>query len=71
MKYSHPRSMYTLPCGGVQRGGTPSVGSEGSIPPAGGSGGRRAPNGGSGAASPDGGSGVKPLKQKLPYKSIL
>jgi hypothetical protein len=25
MKYLHPRSMYTLPRGGVQRGGTPSV----------------------------------------------
>jgi hypothetical protein len=40
MKYLHPRSMYTLPCGGVQRGGTPSVGSGGAIPPAGGSGGK-------------------------------
>ena len=30
MKYLHPRSMYTLPRGGVQRGGTPSAGSEGS-----------------------------------------
>jgi hypothetical protein len=29
MKYSHPRSMYTLPHGGVQRGGTPSAGFEG------------------------------------------
>jgi hypothetical protein len=36
MKYLHPRSMYTLPRGGVQRGGTPSAGSGGSIPPAGG-----------------------------------
>jgi hypothetical protein len=71
MKYLHPRSMYTLPRGGVQRGGTPSAGSGGSIPPAGGSGGKRAPSGGSGAASPDGGSGVKPPKKKLPYKSIL
>jgi hypothetical protein len=62
MKYLHPRSMYTLPRGGVQRGGTPSAGSGGPIPPAGGSGGKRAPNGGSGA---------KPLKKKLPYKSIL
>jgi hypothetical protein len=61
MKYLHPRSMYTLPHGGVQRGGTPSVGS----------GGKRAPNGGSWAASPDGDSGAKPLKQKLPCKSIL
>jgi hypothetical protein len=71
MKYLHPRSMYTLPRGGVQRGGTPSVGSGGSIPPAGGSGGKRAPSGGSGVASLDGGLGVKPPKQKLPYKSIL
>jgi hypothetical protein len=29
MKYLHPRSMYTLPCGGVQRGVTPSTGSGG------------------------------------------
>ena len=29
MKYLHPRSMYTLPRGGVQRGGTPSAGSGG------------------------------------------
>jgi hypothetical protein len=43
MKYLHPRSMYTLPRGGVQRGGTPSAGSGGAIPPAGGSGGKRAP----------------------------
>ena len=71
MKYLHPRSMYTLPRGGVQRGGTPSAGSGGSIPLAGGSGGKRAPNGGSGAASPNGGSGAKPSKQKLPCKSIL
>jgi hypothetical protein len=40
MKYLHPRSMYTLPHGGVQRGGTPSAGSGGAIPPAGGSGGK-------------------------------
>jgi hypothetical protein len=64
MKYLHPISMYTLPRGGVQRGGTPSEGSKGSIPPAGGSGGKRAPSGGSGVASPDGGSGAKPPKQK-------
>jgi hypothetical protein len=38
MKYLHPRSMYTLPCGGVQRGGTPLR--VGGIPPAGGSGGK-------------------------------
>jgi hypothetical protein len=36
MKYLHPRSMYTLPCGGVQRGGTPFAGFEGAIPRAGG-----------------------------------
>jgi hypothetical protein len=45
MKYLHPRSMYTLPHGGVQRGGTPSAGS-------GGSGGKRAPSGGLGAKPP-------------------
>jgi hypothetical protein len=64
MKYLHPRSMYTLPRGGVQRGGTPSAGF-------GGSAGKWAPSRGSGAASPDGGSGAKPPKKKLPYKSIL
>jgi hypothetical protein len=32
MKTLHPRSMYTLPRGGVQRGGTPSTGSGGPIP---------------------------------------
>jgi hypothetical protein len=52
MKYLHPRSMYTLPHWGVQRGGTPSAGYGGAIPLAGGSGGKRAPSGGSGAASP-------------------
>jgi hypothetical protein len=62
MKYLHPKSMYTLPRGGVERVGTPSAGSGGPIPPAGRSGGKRAPNGGSGA---------KPQKQKFPYKSIL
>jgi hypothetical protein len=62
MKYLHPRSMYTLPRGGVQRGGTPSAGSEGDIPPARGSGGKWAPSGGSGA---------KPPNEKLPCKSIL
>jgi hypothetical protein len=71
MNYLHPRSMYTLPRGGVQRGGTPSAGSGGSIPSAGGSRGKWAPSGGSGAASPNGGSGAKPPKQKLPCKSIL
>ena len=62
MKYLHPRSMYTLQRGGVQRGVTPSAGSRGAIPPAGGSGGKRAPSGGL---------GVKPPKEKLPYKSLL
>jgi hypothetical protein len=51
MKYLHPRSMYTLPRGGVQRGGTPSAGSGGSIPPAGGSGG--APRWGFGGEAPE------------------
>jgi hypothetical protein len=45
MKYLHPRSMYTLPRGGVQRGVTPSAGSGGDIPLAGGFGGKRAPEG--------------------------
>jgi hypothetical protein len=62
MKYLHPRSMYTLPYGGVQRRGTPSMRSEGAIPLARGSGGKQAPNGGS---------GEKPLKEKLPCKCIL
>jgi hypothetical protein len=51
MKYLHPRSMYTLPCRGVQRGGTPSAGSRGAIPLAGGSGGKR------------GGLGAKPRRK--------
>jgi hypothetical protein len=62
MKYLHPRSMYTLPHGGVQRGGTPFARSEGAIPRVGGFGRKRAPSGGSGA---------KPPKKKLPCKSIL
>jgi hypothetical protein len=62
IKYLHPRSMYTLPCGGVQGGVPPLQGLGGAIPPTGGSGGKWAPNGGSGA---------KPLKKKLPCKSIL
>jgi hypothetical protein len=45
--------MYTLPRRGVQRGGTPSVGSEGPIPLVGGFGGKLAPSGGSGVASPE------------------
>jgi hypothetical protein len=36
MKYLHPKSMYTLPHGGVQRGGTPSAGSGGLSPRLGG-----------------------------------
>jgi hypothetical protein len=62
MKYLHPRSMYTLPCRGVQRGGTPSAGSGGAIPLAGGSRGKQAPSRGL---------GEKPLKEKLPCKCIL
>jgi hypothetical protein len=50
MKYLHPRSMYTLPRGGLQRGGTPFLGSGGAIPLARGSGGKWAPNGGSGGS---------------------
>jgi hypothetical protein len=52
MKYLHPRSMYTLPRGGVQRGGTPFVGSGGAVPPTGGSGGKRAHSEGSGVKHP-------------------
>jgi hypothetical protein len=62
MKYLHPISMYTLPHGGVQRGGTPSAGSRGAIPPARGSRGKWTPRGSSGA---------KPSKKKLPCKSVL
>jgi hypothetical protein len=62
MKCLHPRSMYTLPREGVQRGGTSSAGSGGAIPLARGSGGKRAHSGGSGA---------KPWKEKLPCKCIL
>jgi hypothetical protein len=40
MKYLHPISMYTLPRGGVQRGGTPSAGSGEAIPLARGFGGK-------------------------------
>jgi hypothetical protein len=61
MKYLHPRSMYTLPRRGVQRGGTPSAGSGGLSPLAGGSGGKRAPSRGLGAKPP----------KKLPCKCIL
>jgi len=56
MKYLHPRSIFTLPRGGVQRGGTPSAGSEGAILSARGSRGKRAHNRGL---------GVKPLKEKI------
>jgi hypothetical protein len=45
MKYLHPRSMYTLPRGGVQRGGTPSAGSEGAISRLGGLGASGPPTG--------------------------
>jgi hypothetical protein len=41
MKYLHPISMYTLPRGGVWRGGTPSTRSGGAIPSAWGSRGKR------------------------------
>jgi hypothetical protein len=71
MKYLHPISMYTLPCGGVQRGGTPSAGSGGAIPPTRGSGGKQAPSGGSGA-QPSMGVWVKiPRRKNFPCKCIL
>jgi hypothetical protein len=68
MKYLHPRSMYTLPRGGVQRGGTPSAGSGGEIPPAGGSGGKRAPSGGSGQRPPMGVRGRSPRSKNCLIK---
>jgi hypothetical protein len=71
MKYLHPRSMYTLPRGGVQRGVPPLRGPGGAIPLAGGFGGKWAPRWDLRAASLDGGLGVKPPKEKLPYKCIL
>jgi hypothetical protein len=46
MKYLHPRSMYTLPRGGVQRGGTPSAG----YPPGGGLWGQAGPQRGFGGS---------------------
>jgi hypothetical protein len=58
MKYLHPISMYTLPRGGVQRGGTPSAGSGGAIPLVGGFGGKQ-------------GLAAKPSKEKFPCKCIL
>jgi hypothetical protein len=51
MKYLHPRSMYTLPRGGVQRGGTPSAGSGGLSPRLGGLGASRR---GFGGEAPEG-----------------
>jgi hypothetical protein len=54
MKYLHPRSMYTRPCGEVQRGGTRSMGYRGAIPSAGGFGGKWAPSGGLGCEAPEG-----------------
>jgi hypothetical protein len=50
--------MYTLPRGGVQRGGTPSAGSGGAIPPAGGF-------GGSGQAGPQRGFGGEAPEEKI------
>jgi hypothetical protein len=65
MKYLHPRSMYTLPRGGVQRGGTPSAGSRGAIPPAGGSGGKGSPTGVRGQSSPMGVRGRIPRRKNF------
>jgi hypothetical protein len=53
MKYLHPRSMYTLPRGGVQRGGTPSAGSGGLSPWL----------GGLGASGPPAGFGGSPRRK--------
>jgi hypothetical protein len=61
MKYLHPRSMYTLPRGGVQRG----------VPPLWGPGGLSPRLGVWGQAGPQRGFEGEALKQKLPCKSIL
>jgi hypothetical protein len=45
MKYLHPRSMYTLPRRGVQRGGYPLCGVRGGYPPGWGVWGQEAPEG--------------------------
>jgi hypothetical protein len=71
MNTLHPRSMYTLPRGGVQRGGTPSAGSRGAIPLDGGFGGKQARDGGLGVVSPYGGLGENPPKEKIPCKCIF
>jgi hypothetical protein len=65
MKYLHPKSMYTLPRGGVQRGVTPSARSGGAIPPTGGSRGKRAPRMTLGVVSLYGGSGGEAPKGKI------
>jgi hypothetical protein len=65
MKTLHPRIMYTLPCGGVQREGTLSTGSGEVIPPAGGFGGKQAPDEGLGETSPNGGSRSKPRRKNF------
>jgi hypothetical protein len=57
MKYLHPRSMYTLPRGGVQRG-VPPLRGRGGYPPAGGFWGQA-------------GFGGEAPKEKLPCKCIL
>jgi hypothetical protein len=62
MKYLHPRSMYTLPRRGVQRGGTPSAGSGGAIPWLGGLG---------ASGPPVGVRGQNPPKEKLPCKMYI
>jgi hypothetical protein len=54
MKYLHPRSMYTLPRRGVQRGGTPSAGSGGGYPPGWGVWGQAGPQRGFGGEAPEG-----------------
>jgi hypothetical protein len=52
MKYLHPRSMYTLPRGGVQRGGSPLCRVRG-VPP-GGVWGQESPQRGFGGEAPEG-----------------
>jgi hypothetical protein len=65
MKYLHPRSMYTLPRRGVQRGGTPSAGSGGGLSPRLGGLGASGPPAGVRGQIPRWGFGGKVLERKI------
>jgi hypothetical protein len=68
MKYLHPRSMYTLPRGGVQRGGTHSARSRGLSPWLGGLGASRPPAGVWGQRPPIGVRGQSPRSKNCLVK---